>query len=645
MSTITVSNAAQLSSALNSAKSGDVIRLEGGNYGDFVINSKVFSSDITITSVDEGNPAVFHSLSVRGSENIVIQNIDVNFTATASTASFSSAVMVDKSSGITFLDGNIKGSAAITGVSANATQLDASGNVIGYPAGRGMTIQNSSDVTVQGSDISNLHRGVIVTNSGGVEIKGNEIHHLRASAIVGGGDDLVIEGNYLHSANPWRIGEPGGDHADFIALWTDPNQTGPTTNVIVRDNVLDQGDGHRILGMWLQGLTKGFSGVLIEGNAILGGDHQGIYLRDVVNGKVVDNVMLQTTSYDKAPGIILAEGVAKVVVSENTAWSVADKNGGATGNVLSDNDLIQKTSPLDVGYYDSILIGKLAGLVDADAIRAFVSESLGLGAGDGGLSGGGLGSGGPIGGGVVEPGGDVGGGGIVIEKPSPLPLPSVPSEGVQGLSLSGDWRADTLSGSGGNDTLDGRGGADLLLGGDGDDTYYVPNSLVKLFEQPGQGFDTVIAKGDFVLGANFENLTVSDAAKNNWSATGNELNNVITGNEGNNKLDGALGDDTLYGGVGNDVLIGGVGNDRLTGGDGTDVFRFAPGSGNDLITDFGTGGRDTIDVLAYFKVGAKVSVVDAGEDTVLHVSSGETITLIGVDSQHLTATYSGFIYT
>src|SRR5690606_9674559 len=102
--TITVSNAAQLSSALNSAKSGDVIRLEGGNYGDFVISSKVFSSDVTITSANEENPAVFHSLSVRGSENIVIQNVDVNFTATASTASFSSAVMIDKSAGITFVD-------------------------------------------------------------------------------------------------------------------------------------------------------------------------------------------------------------------------------------------------------------------------------------------------------------------------------------------------------------------------------------------------------------------------------------------------------------------------------------------------------------------------------------------------------------
>ena len=70
MTIITVSSAAQLSTALQTATGGDVIRLAAGNYGDFSINSKAFASDVTITSADSGNPAVFHTLNITNSSNL-----------------------------------------------------------------------------------------------------------------------------------------------------------------------------------------------------------------------------------------------------------------------------------------------------------------------------------------------------------------------------------------------------------------------------------------------------------------------------------------------------------------------------------------------------------------------------------------------
>ena len=147
---------------------------------------------------------------------------------------------------------------------------------------------------------------------------------------------------------------------------------------------------------------------------------------------------------------------------------------------------------------------------------------------------------------------------------------------LQGLS-----GGDRLFGDAGDDTLDGGLDGDIMSGGLGSDRYIVDNQGDMLTESANQGIDGVEASVDFVLGANFENLTLTGTA---ISGTGNELSNQITGNASNN---------TLNGGVGNDELIGGIGNDILTGGEGLDRFTYGvsgqsstPETGTDTITDF-----------------------------------------------------------
>lgn len=147
--------------------------------------------------------------------------------------------------------------------------------------------------------------------------------------------------------------------------------------------------------------------------------------------------------------------------------------------------------------------------------------------------------------------------------------------------LRGLSGGDRLFGDAGDDTLDGGLDGDIMSGGLGSDRYIVDNQGDMLTESANQGIDVVEASVDFVLGANFENLTLTGTA---ISGTGNELSNQITGNASNN---------TLNGGVGNDELIGGIGNDILTGGEGLDRFTYGvsgqsstPETGTDTITDF-----------------------------------------------------------
>jgi Ca2+-binding RTX toxin-like protein len=212
-------------------------------------------------------------------------------------------------------------------------------------------------------------------------------------------------------------------------------------------------------------------------------------------------------------------------------------------------------------------------------------------------------------------------------------------------SITGNSSVNVIYGLGGNDTINGGGGADTLNGGAGDDMYIVPNSQAVIVELAGGGNDTVIAKGDYTLAANVENLVIDSSVTNGWKGTGNELANKLTGNAGANVLDGGAGNDTIDGGAGNDTIIGGTGDDRLTGGVGVDLFRFAPHSGHDVITGFGAGGeKDVIDIATYKSAGLTPTLHEVGSDLVITFATGDSITVLGVHAHDLVATSTGWVF-
>ena len=175
--------------------------------------------------------------------------------------------------------------------------------------------------------------------------------------------------------------------------------------------------------------------------------------------------------------------------------------------------------------------------------------------------------------------------------------------GNEGVNvLHGGGGDDTLRGLGGDDILDGGEGVDQMFGGVGNDTYFV-TSGDRVYENPGEGFDSVYARESFVLGAGTEIELLATAdwrLTDRLDLTGNEYNNAVTGNEGVNVLRGGGGNDTLRGLGGDDILEGGEGADLLFGGAGNDIFRFRTVSDSsvgapDRIVDFEVG-LDRIDL-------------------------------------------------
>src|SRR5438045_3620706 len=134
-------------------------------------------------------------------------------------------------------------------------------------------------------------------------------------------------------------------------------------------------------------------------------------------------------------------------------------------------------------------------------------------------------------------------------------------------------------------------GTATIYGGLGDDTYNVKTTGVTLIENTGEGTDLVNSSISWVLGANFENLTLTGAAAIN--GTGNTLNNILRGNAAANVLDGGGGNDQLFAGAGDDTLIGGTGNDSLQGSTGADAM--SGGIGDDSYYVDNAGGAATED--------------------------------------------------
>lgn len=127
-----------------------------------------------------------------------------------------------------------------------------------------------------------------------------------------------------------------------------------------------------------------------------------------------------------------------------------------------------------------------------------------------------------------------------------------------------------------------------------------------------------------------------DPITGSWAADqlfGGNGDDPVFGGAGNDFLYGGNGNDMLDGGAGDDILDGGRGDDTLTGGSGDDSFIVNKNTGNDTITDFEVGSDDLIlndDITVE-------SIEQSGDDTLVHLSNGSTVTLLGVSLDSIDA--------
>lgn len=212
-------------------------------------------------------------------------------------------------------------------------------------------------------------------------------------------------------------------------------------------------------------------------------------------------------------------------------------------------------------------------------------------------------------------------------------------------NLEGSLRSDRLIGDSSDNILSGLSGADTLSGGGGFDT--------ASYEGAGIGVTAVLLSG-------FSNFNSGHAAGDRYISIeglmGSSKDDLLAGDAGANSIFGGAGNDEIFGVGGDDTLEGGSGNDTLNGGlplnptaAGNDQFVFRSGSGHDVIVGFDAGENSTDVILLDmepvrdgfliepFDTFTEVQGIasDAGGNTILNFHTGDSLTLIGVNSASL----------
>lgn len=528
MSTIYVTSAEALSATLKVVSSGDTIVLAPGTYSDVYIRNLSFDNDVTIKSQDPGNPAVITSLNIQNTKGLSFENLE-----------FSNATPTDSFSY------RVTGSEDI-----HFKNLDVHGSLNNDPSDdkSAFLIRESKDVSVTNSKFQELSHGINHLDSSNVTISDNSFTSMRSDGILGGGtSNILIARNTF--TNFYPVGE---DHPDAIQFWS-RNTTVSAENIVIIDNVITQGVGGQMQGIFMRDTTGVvFVNVTITGNEIVGGLGNGIMVAGARNLMIDDNVVY--SSPDKKSWIRVEQ-----------ADNVTITNNGA-GTYLYDaiQHLTERSNTIT-----GVIKGPLVSQQDP-AER-------------------------PVTPAPVEPAPTV---------PTVL-VPDVPTDakpegaeaghsimgGAAGNLHAGGTGADTIDGGAGNDTLQGGAGDDVLIGGLGNDVI-----------DGGMGNDTVsYAKNPESVsidlsqaGQQYTGVAGKDTLVNVENVVGSNFRDTIKGDAGNNVINGGAERDWITGGGGADTLVGGSGPDTFiytSLGDSTVAL-----SGRDLIVDFNAKEGDHIDL-------------------------------------------------
>jgi Ca2+-binding RTX toxin-like protein len=217
--------------------------------------------------------------------------------------------------------------------------------------------------------------------------------------------------------------------------------------------------------------------------------------------------------------------------------------------------------------------------------------------------------------------------------------------------LAGDGGADSLSGGDGNDELWGEAGADTVLGGAGADT--IDGGADANYLRGDEGNDSLTGGSAFDdINGNAGDDNAAGGAGDDWVVGGKDNDrllgedgaDIVYGNLGNDTCEGGAGNDLLRGGQQDDVLVGGAGddwlsgdrdNDTLTGGAGADTFHTFGDAGVDRVTDFNLAQGDRVQI----DPGTQYTLAQVGADTVINMTGGGQMVLVGVTLTTLTGNW------
>ncbi len=338
MNEIYVSSASELMTALSSAKGGDVVLLESGNYGSIDLSNVKFNDYVTLRSADPDNKAVLQTIDFNNSSHIRIDGLVVD------KGPQSSGRLVDiyNSDNIEVVNSEIVGDGPTSGT-------------------YGIYTKESSDITVTNNYVHDLDVGISTFSTKNVTVNENYVDYVHSDYYKFGGVQGALFENNTGGGHTY----PNSDtHSDFLQF------QGSASDVVIRGNLFLAQTTERPQGIFLADST--YNNILIEQNIIYSGKINAIVISDGSGIVVRDNTLLSTPfKGHKAAAIIVPDGAT---VQNNITTSY---NGGFSGS----NVVAQYDDPSDVNYYNDLFVNADKGLgvtlEDLRPIPGSVAETTG----------------------------------------------------------------------------------------------------------------------------------------------------------------------------------------------------------------------------------------------------------------------------
>lgn len=345
MTAFTVASQTQLDSALTQIKGGDTIQLAAGVYS-LTMASKAFTSNVTITSLDAANPARLSWLKLTDTSNVTFKNLEVGRALGSTETTDAVLAKVTNGGNITFDTVHFHGSLD------NDPKNDGTG--INFGAVNGLTVINS--------EFEQLGRGATFGACRNVVVSNNSFHDIRSDGIdFAAMSNVLIDGNSFTNFYPTST-----DHPDAIQFWT-ANTTWSSTDIVIRNNVILQGNGSGMQGIFLRDDVGGlpYQRVTIENNLI--------YERNMSNGITVMGGGIDVTITGNTVLSPSGDGIPVWIRAENIQGGTITKNltdqfylGTNTNLTVTDNLLTSQS-----GLSSSLL--SLSNLSTMDASKLLVS--------------------------------------------------------------------------------------------------------------------------------------------------------------------------------------------------------------------------------------------------------------------------------
>jgi hypothetical protein len=321
--TVTVSSASQLLATARAAKAGDTILLAPVNFGDVSLSNVRPNGAITIKSADPNNDAVFRTLNIMRSDNLIIEDIDISRPLAPGASQNSYAVNVARASNITFIGVDVSGS----------MNNDASDD------GLGMSL-NGSRISVLDSTFTQL-RTAVATAGEDFLFAGNTITQVREGVTIRSMTRALIDSNY---AADWQPDYDNEEHPDIFQVHSGAGSNA-SSDLIFRNNVMLPGANGPVGGIFIKSeaysaagrLDQRHENIVIDNNYYEGDYRHAITVSNADDVVITNNSVRTGINGGLVPAINLLDVRGALVESNISPIFLENTTRPSTGVVYENN--------------------------------------------------------------------------------------------------------------------------------------------------------------------------------------------------------------------------------------------------------------------------------------------------------------------